>query len=124
MKKIIHTNQAPEAIGPYAQAVEIDSFIYTSGQIGLDPATGEMVEGLENQAHQVMRNVTAILEAAEVDTGNIIKAMIFLQNMDDFSVVNEIYASYLESPYPARSAVEVARMPKGALVEVEVIAKK
>jgi 2-iminobutanoate/2-iminopropanoate deaminase len=124
MKKIIHTNQAPEAIGPYAQAVEIDSFIYTSGQIGLDPATGEMVEGLENQTHQVMRNVTAILEAAEVDTGNIIKAMIFLQNMDDFSVVNEIYASYLESPYPARSAVEVARMPKGALVEVEVIAKK
>ncbi|PTL37745.1 RidA family protein [Alkalicoccus saliphilus] len=124
MKKIIHTNQAPEAIGPYAQAVEIDSFIYTSGQIGLDPATGEMVEGLENQTHQVMRNVTAILEAAEVNTGNIIKAMIFLQNMDDFSVVNEIYASYLESPYPARSAVEVARMPKGALVEVEVIAKK
>jgi 2-iminobutanoate/2-iminopropanoate deaminase len=124
MKKIIHTNQAPEAIGPYAQAVEIDSFIYTSGQIGLDPATGEMVEGLENQTHQVMRNVTAILEAAEVDTGNIIKAMIFMQNMDDFTVVNEIYASYLESPYPARSAVEVARMPKGALVEVEVIAKK
>ncbi|TVP87059.1 MAG: RidA family protein [Alkalicoccus sp.] len=124
MKKIIHTNQAPEAIGPYAQAVEIDGFIYTSGQIGLDPATGEMVEGLENQAHQVMRNVTAILEAAEVDAGNIIKAMIFMQNMDDFTVVNEIYASYLENPYPARSAVEVARMPKGALVEVEVIAKK
>ncbi len=124
MKKIIHTNQAPEAIGPYAQAVEIDGFIYTSGQIGLNPATGEMVEGLENQAHQVMRNVTAILEAAEVDAGNIIKAMIFMQNMDDFTVVNEIYASYLESPYPARSAVEVARMPKGALVEVEVIAKK
>ncbi|WP_444685180.1 RidA family protein [Alkalicoccus luteus] len=123
-KNIIHTNLAPEAIGPYSQAVEVDGVIYTSGQIGLNPETGELVEGVEDQAHQVMKNVSAVLEAAGADTSTIIKALIFLQNMDDFTVVNEIYASYLQEPYPARSAVEISRMPKGALVEVEVIAKK
>ncbi|MFC4736429.1 RidA family protein [Bacillus daqingensis] len=123
-KNIIHTNLAPEAIGPYSQAVEVDGVIYTSGQIGLNPETGELAEGVEDQAHQVMKNVSAVLEAAGADTSTIIKALIFLQNMDDFTVVNEIYASYLQEPYPARSAVEISRMPKGALVEVEVIAKK
>ncbi|NJP38242.1 RidA family protein [Alkalicoccus luteus] len=123
-KNIIHTNLAPEAIGPYSQAVEIDGFIYTSGQIGLNPETGDLVEGVEAQANQVMKNVSAVLEAAGADTSHIIKALIFLQNMDDFAVVNEIYASYLHEPYPARSAVEISRMPKGALVEVEVVAKK
>lgn len=123
-KKIIHTNMAPEAIGPYSQAIEINGFVYTSGQIGLNPETGEMVNGVEAQAHQVMKNVSSILKAAGTENKNIVKAMIFLQNMDDFSLVNEIYASYLEEPYPARSAVEISKMPKGAMVEVEVIATK
>ncbi|WP_416147860.1 RidA family protein [Salipaludibacillus sp. HK11] len=123
-KKPIQTNEAPSAIGPYSQAVQIGDIVYTSGQIGLDPETGEMVEGLENQAHRVMKNAKAVLAAAGCDMNDAVKTMIFMQNMDDFVKVNEIYASYFEEPYPARSAVEVARMPKGALVEVEVIAKK
>ncbi|PRO66658.1 RidA family protein [Alkalicoccus urumqiensis] len=123
-KHIIHTNLAPEAIGPYSQAVEVDGFIYTSGQIGLDPESGEMVEGLENQAHRVMKNVMAILKAASSSNDEIIKTLIFLRNIEDFAVVNEIYASYLNEPYPARSAIEISKMPKDALVEIEVIAKK
>ncbi|SDO51053.1 RidA family protein [Alkalicoccus daliensis] len=123
-KKIIHTNMAPEAIGPYSQAVEVNGFVYTSGQIGLDPETGEMTKGVEAQAHQVMKNVSSILKAAGLDNSKIVKAMIFLQDMEDFSLVNDIYASYLTEPYPARSAVEISKMPKGALVEVEVIAVK
>ncbi|CAM3772409.1 RidA family protein [Alkalicoccus chagannorensis] len=122
-KKIIHTNQAPEAIGPYSQAVEVNGFVYTSGQIGLDPATGHLVEGgVEAQAHQVMKNVQSILEAAGTDMDGIVKALIFLKEMDDFALVNDIYASYLQEPYPARSAIEISKMPKGALVEVEVVA--
>jgi 2-iminobutanoate/2-iminopropanoate deaminase len=123
-KQPIQTNEAPSAIGPYSQAVKTGDVIYSSGQIGLDPATGEMVEGLENQAHRVMKNVKAVLAAADCDMNDVVKTLIFMQNMEDFVTVNEIYASYFEEPYPARSAVEVARMPKGALVEVEVIAKK
>ncbi|MCE7792629.1 RidA family protein [Salipaludibacillus sp. CUR1] len=123
-KQPIQTNEAPSAIGPYSQAVRTGEVVYTSGQIGLDPANGEMAEGLEKQAHQVMKNVKAVLAAADCEMKDVVKAMIFMQNMDDFVTVNEIYASYFEEPYPARSAVEVSRMPKGALVEVEVIAKK
>lgn len=123
-KQPVKTNEAPAAIGPYSQAIKIGEVIYSSGQIGLDPATGEMVDGLENQAHQVMKNVKAVLAAADCDMNDIVKTLIFMQNMEDFVTVNEIYASYFEEPYPARSAVEVAKMPKGALVEVEVIAKK
>ncbi|SES18362.1 RidA family protein [Salipaludibacillus aurantiacus] len=123
-KQPIQTTEAPSAIGPYSQAVRTGDVIYTSGQIGLDPASGEMAEGLEKQAHQVMKNVKAVLAAADCEMNDVVKAMIFMQNMDDFVTVNEIYASYFEEPYPARSAVEVSRMPKGALVEVEVIAKK
>jgi 2-iminobutanoate/2-iminopropanoate deaminase len=124
MRNIIHTNLAPEAIGPYSQAVEVNGLIYTSGQIGIDPETGELVPGVEQQAHQVMRNVSEVLRAAGTNNDSIVKAMIFLQNMDDFSLVNDIYASYLKQPYPARSAVEISKMPKGALVEVEVVAIK
>ncbi|WP_280771088.1 RidA family protein [Salipaludibacillus daqingensis] len=123
-KQPIQTNEAPSAIGPYSQAVKTGDIVYTSGQIGLDPSSGEMVDGLESQAHQVMKNVKAVLAAADCDMNDVIKSMIFMQNMEDFVTVNEIYASYFEEPYPARSAVEVAKMPKGALVEVEVIAKK
>lgn len=123
-KQPIKTTEAPSAIGPYSQAIQTGDIIYASGQIGLDPATGEMVDGLENQAHRVMKNVKAVLAAADCEMSDVVKSMIFMQNMDDFVTVNDIYASYFEEPYPARSAVEVARMPKGALVEVEVIAKK
>ncbi|WP_147802665.1 RidA family protein [Alkalicoccus halolimnae] len=124
MRNIIHTNLAPEAIGPYSQAVEVNGLIYTSGQIGIDPESGELVPGVEQQAHQVMKNVSEVLRAAGTNNDSIVKAMIFLQNMDDFSLVNDIYASYLKQPYPARSAVEISKMPKGALVEVEVVAIK
>lgn len=123
-KHPFNTNEAPQAIGPYSQAVQTGDVIYTSGQIGLDPETGEMVDGLENQAHRVMKNVQAVLAASGCGMNDVIKTLIFMQNMADFATVNDIYASYFEEPYPARSAVEVARMPKGALVEVEVIAKK
>ncbi|PYZ91629.1 reactive intermediate/imine deaminase [Salipaludibacillus keqinensis] len=121
-KQPLQTNEAPSAIGPYSQAIQTGNFVYTSGQIGLDPETGEMVDGLENQAHQVMKNVKAVLAAAGCEMNDVVKSMIFMQNMDDFVKVNDIYASYFQEPYPARSAVEVSRMPKGALVEVEVIA--
>ncbi|MCR6098640.1 RidA family protein [Salipaludibacillus agaradhaerens] len=123
-KQPIQTTEAPSAIGPYSQAVQLGDMIYASGQIGLDPETGELVDGLENQTHRVMQNVTAVLKAAGCEINDVVKTLIFMQNMEDFTTVNEIYASYFEEPYPARSAVEVARMPKGALVEVEVIAKK
>ncbi|MCR6112430.1 RidA family protein [Bacillus sp. A301a_S52] len=123
-KQPIQTTEAPSAIGPYSQAVQLGDMIYASGQIGLDPATGELVDGLEKQTHRVMQNVTAVLKAAGCEINDVVKTLIFMQNMEDFTTVNEIYASYFEEPYPARSAVEVARMPKGALVEVEVIAKK
>ncbi len=123
-KQPIQTTEAPSAIGPYSQAVQLGDMIYASGQIGLDPETGELVDGLENQTHRVMKNVTAVLKAAGCEINDVVKTLIFMQNMEDFTTVNEIYASYFEEPYPARSAVEVARMPKGALVEVEVIAKK
>jgi 2-iminobutanoate/2-iminopropanoate deaminase len=123
-KQPIQTTEAPSAIGPYSQAVQLGDMIYASGQIGLDPETGELVDGLENQTHRVMQNVAAVLKAAGCEINDVVKTLIFMQNMEDFTTVNEIYASYFEEPYPARSAVEVARMPKGALVEVEVIAKK
>ncbi|UTR16348.1 RidA family protein [Salipaludibacillus sp. LMS25] len=123
-KQPIKTTEAPSAIGPYSQAVQLGEMVYASGQIGLDPTTGELVDGLENQTHRVMKNVTAVLKAAGCEMDDVVKTLIFMQNMEDFATVNEIYASYFAEPYPARSAVEVARMPKGALVEVEVIAKK
>ncbi|TMW72081.1 RidA family protein [Alteribacter natronophilus] len=117
----VTTADAPGAIGPYSQGVTISGLVYTSGQIGLNPQTGEMAEGVEAQTHQVMKNVASVLEAGSSSLAHTIKLTIFLQNMDDFATVNEIYASYLEEPYPARSAVEVARLPKGALVEIEAI---
>lgn len=124
-KNRIVTNMAPDAIGPYSQAIEVDGMLYCSGQIPLDPETMTITgTTVEEQTHRVMKNVEGVLKAADCDFGNIIKAMIFLDDMNDFAKVNEVYASYLKEPYPARSAVEVAKLPKGALVEIEVIAKK
>ena len=114
--KTVATKNAPAALGPYAQAQVSGGFVFTSGQIGIDPATGAIADGIEAQAHQVFRNLTAVLQAAG-------KTTVFIKNMDDFATVNAIYAQYFTEPFPARSCVEVARLPKDVLVECEVIAE-
>lgn len=124
IKNAVSTTQAPGAIGPYSQAVEIGELVYTSGQLGLDPATGELAEGVEKQTVQSLRNVQAILEAAGSSMDKVVKTTVFLKDLGDFVKVNEIYSSFFTEPYPARSAVEVARLPKDGLVEIEVIALK
>lgn len=121
-KKIVSTDKAPKAIGPYSQAVVVGEMVYTSGQIGLNPETMEMRETLEEQAHQVCKNLIAVLEAAGSSINNVIKTTVFLDDINDFVAVNEIYAEYFTEPFPARSAVEVAKLPKLAKVEIEVIA--
>lgn len=123
-KNAISTTEAPGAIGPYSQGVEIGDLIYTSGQLGLDPATGELAEGVEKQTVQSLRNVQAILEKAGSGMDKVIKTTVFLKDLGDFAKVNEIYSTFFVEPYPARSAVEVARLPKDGLVEIEVIALK
>ena len=125
MKKIINTDHAPAAIGPYAQAVAIDSLVITSGQLPIDPATGAFPEGIAAQTRQSLTNVKAILEAAGLGMDKVIKTTVFLSDMNNFGAMNEVYATFFgEGGYPARSAVEVARLPKDALVEIEVIAVK
>src|SRR5690625_4643695 len=123
-RKVIHTDKAPAAIGPYSQAVEAGDFIFVSGQIPVDPNTGEVVEGIENQAHQVLKSLQAILEEAGTDFSKAIKFTIYLTSLENFGVVNEIYGSYLEEPYPARACIEVSRLPKDVMVEIDVIAQK
>lgn len=125
MKNIINTNQAPAAIGPYAQAVAIDGLIITSGQLPINPATGAFPEGIAEQTRQSLTNVKAILAEAGVSMDQVIKTTVFLSDMNNFGAMNEVYATFFsEGNYPARSAVEVARLPKDALVEIEVIAVK
>lgn len=123
--KAISTTKAPAAIGPYSQAIEVGNFIFASGQIPIDPATGTIVEGgIEAQTHQSLTNVKNLLEAAGTSINKVIKTTVFLDDMGDFATVNGIYAEYFTAPYPARSAVAVKTLPKGALIEVEVIAEK
>ena len=122
--KEIKTTKAPGAIGPYSQAIEVNGLVYTSGQIGIDPATGAIVEGVEAQAHRVCKNLTELLKAAGTSMDNVVKTTVFIKDMNDFGTVNVIYAQYFTEPYPARSCVEVARLPKDVLVEIEVIAEK
>ena len=122
--KEIKTTKAPGAIGPYSQAIEVNGLVYPSGQIGIDPATGAIVEGVEAQAHQVCKNLTELLKAAGTSMDNVVKTTVFIKDMNDFGTVNGIYAQYFTEPYPARSCVEVARLPKDVLVEIEVIAEK
>ena len=126
MKKIIATTHAPAAIGPYSQAVDCGTFLVTSGQIALDPATGEMVKGgVAEQARQALLNLKAILTEAGLIMDNVVKTTVFLQNMGDFAAMNAVYAEFFsEGSYPARSAVEVGALPKGALVEIEAICSK
>ncbi len=121
-KEIIATENAPAAVGPYSQATKVGSMVYTSGQIGLNPDGSGMVDGLEAQAHQVLKNLSAVLEAAGSGLGNVVKTTVFLSDINDYAVVNGIYAEYFTGAPPARSAVEVANLPLGALVEVEAIA--
>ncbi len=124
MKNIVKTSNAPGAIGPYSQGVNIGDLYFFSGQIPLDPQTGLMEEGIQAQTKQSLENVKALLVSQGLGFENVVKVTVFLDNMDDFVAVNEIYATYFVEPYPARSAVEVARLPKGALIEIEVIASK
>lgn len=124
MKTIISTKNAPAAIGPYSQAVEVNGMVYTSGQIPVDPATGKIPEGIEAQARQVMENVKNLLEAAGTDLSRVVKTTVFIKNMDDFGTINEIYSGYFKEDCPARSCVEVARLPKDVLMEMEAIAVK
>lgn len=121
MVKEIHTENAPAAIGPYSQAIEAGDFIYVSGQIGVDPSTGEAVQGIEEQTHQVLKNLKAILTEAGANFSQVVKFTIYLASIEDFATVNEIYGSYLEKPYPARATVEVSRLPKDVLVEMDVV---
>lgn len=118
----INTNKAPEAIGPYSQAIVTDNYIYCSGQIGLDPMTGQVVEGLEAQTTQALTNLKSVLEAAGSDLNQVVKTTVFIKNIADFPKVNEIYAHFFEPHKPARSTVEVSNLPKGALIEIDCIA--
>ena len=115
---------APAAIGPYSQAIAVDETVYCSGQIGLDPATGELADGVEAQAERALRNLIAVLDAAGVTIADVVKTTIFLTDMGDFAAVNAVYATFVPDPPPARSTVAVAALPKGALVEVEAIARR
>jgi len=123
MRKIVATTKAPAAIGPYAQANILGNLVFTSGQIPLIPETGEIVEGgIVEQTHQVFANLKAILEEAGSGLDKVIKTTCFLKDMNDFAVVNEVYGGYFEGDFPSRSAVQVAKLPKDVMIEIEVIA--
>ena len=124
MKQVISTPKAPAAIGPYSQAIRVGNLVFTSGQIPIDPATGVFVEGgIKEQTRQSLSNVQAILEEAGLSMSHVIKTTVFLADMNDFADMNAVYAEFFSEPYPARSAVAVKTLPKGALVEIEVIAE-
>ena len=123
MREAVATKKAPGAIGPYSQAIDIGSLVFTSGQIPIDPETGNIPEGIEAQTKQSLSNVKAILEEAGLSMNHVIKTTVFLKDINDFGEMNKIYESFF-TEYPARSAVEVARLPKDALVEIEVIASR
>ena len=122
-KKIISTTQAPAAIGPYSQAVQTGNLVFTSGQLGMDPVSGDLAAGVEAQAHQAFKNLEAILVAAGGSLASVVKFTLFLTDLSDFAKVNEIMAQYVPQPYPARSTVGVASLPKGGLFEVEAVAQ-
>lgn len=122
MKRIVKTEKAPQAIGPYSQAVEANGFLFISGQLGIDPESGNLPEGVEAQARQSMKNIGSILEAAGVEFSSVIRTGIFLSDMSDFQKVNEIYATFFADQYPARATIQVAGLPKNAAVEIEAVA--
>jgi len=119
----IRTNKAPGAIGPYSQGIRVGNMVFTSGQLPVDPSTGEFAEGgIEAQTRQSLTNVQAVLEAAGLTMSNVVKTTVFLSDMNDFAVMNGVYAEFFSEPYPARSAVAVKTLPKGAMVEIEAVA--
>ena len=123
--KALHTDLAPAAIGPYSQAIEANGFIFASGQLPIDPATGEFaLGGVKEQTRQSLTNASRILESAGVDLSHVVKTTVFLADMADFAAMNEVYSTFFNAPFPARSAVAVKALPKGALVEIECIAAK
>lgn len=124
MKVKIESGNAPKAIGPYSQAVLVDDTLYVSGNIPVNPATGDVADGIVNQSKQVFENMKAVLNEADMGFENVVKTTAFLTDLSNFATFNEIYASYFVAPYPARSCVEVSKLPKNVLVEVECIAKK
>jgi 2-iminobutanoate/2-iminopropanoate deaminase len=122
-KKIIHTDKAPKAIGPYSQAIRTDSIVFTAGQLALDPATGELVEGgIEEQTRRALTNLKAVLEAADSGLAYVVKTTVFLKDMNDFPKMNAVYAEFFGQNPPARSTIAVAALPKGGLVEIEAVA--
>jgi 2-iminobutanoate/2-iminopropanoate deaminase len=123
MGESVKTSSAPEALGPYSQAVKSGNYLFCSGQLGLDPATGDLLQGIGPQTQQAMANLSAVLTAGGTSFDKVVKTTIFLVNMGDFAAVNEIYGTYFESAPPARSTVQVAALPKGGLVEIEMIAE-
>ena len=123
MREVVSTKDAPQAIGPYSQAIKANGFVFTSGQIAIDPATQQVVAGdVAAQTDRVLRNLSEILEAAGSGLGKVVRSMVFLKSMNDFAAMNQVYGQYFSSDAPARSTVEVARLPKDVLVEIDVIA--
>jgi 2-iminobutanoate/2-iminopropanoate deaminase len=123
MKKQVQTDKAPKAIGPYSQAIIADDFVFCSGQIPIDPATGNIVEGsIEDQTRQVLKNLGAVLEAAGTSYDGVVKTTVFLQDMNDFAKMNAVYAEFFKAPSPARATVQVARLPRDVKVEIEAVA--
>lgn len=125
MKKVMHTDQAPKAVGPYSQAIQLGDFLFCSGQISIDPKTNEVFTGdIKTQTEMVMKNIEAVLATAQLNFDNVVKTTIFLTNMGDFATVNDVYAKYFVEAPPARSTVAVAALPKGVNVEIEVLAHR
>lgn len=125
MRKILRTERAPAAVGPYSQGVDTGDLVFVAGQVPIDPATGRIdAADIGGQTHRVLANVRAVLEAAGLGLGNVVKATVFLKSMDDFKAMNAVYGEYFADEPPARATVEVARLPLGALVEIEVIARR
>ncbi len=122
--KILNSSNAPRPIGPYSQGIEVDAFVFLSGQIGLDPGTGEIKEGFEQQTRQVMDNISRVLETAGCSFANVVKSTVYLRNMGDFSQFNQIYAEFMKGNVPARTTVEVSSLPRNALIEIEILAHK
>ena len=124
MKKVISTDKAPAAIGPYSQAIEVNGMVYTSGIIPVVPSTGEIPEGSVEQAKQAFENLSNLLSEAGTSIKNVIKTTVFIKEMNDFAAINDVYATFFKEPFPARSCVDVARLPKDVMLEIEAIATK
>ena len=124
MKNVVKTDQAPGAIGPYSQGIQVGDMYFFSGQIPLVPSTGEMPEGIEAQAHQALKNVKGLLESQGLSFSNVVKTTVFIKEMNDFGAINEVYATFFDGAFPSRSCVEVARLPKDVMLEIEAIAVK